>query len=336
MVRRVTLRDIAERCGVSVAAVSYALNRPAEERLVGARTRARIRSAATEMGYVGSWSARALQAQRSRLIGFLHPSDGLNAFAAGVLSTCSRHLAVAGYDLVVVPMDRDRSWEERLADRRLDAALLYYQADPACLAAADHARLPVVLLNAPSADGTPVTGRHQLLWDDAQLVTTALDHLATEGHRRIAYLGRPRARQGHGSERAREAAYRAWCQSQGRAATIADGYYDSARRWARQATQRRPDAVLCYGDEQALQLTQRLQEQGCAVPADISVMGIGSTSAARWAVPRLSTVAQPMDALCAAAVAAAIDLIDHPERRPITRIIPGKLEARRSTLARST
>ena len=62
----VSMKDIAQRCGVSVATVSKALNGQPD---IGPETRDRICAAAEEMGYVTNSAARALKANRTYNIG---------------------------------------------------------------------------------------------------------------------------------------------------------------------------------------------------------------------------------------------------------------------------
>ena len=64
----VSMKDIAQRCGVSVATVSKALNGQPD---IGPETRDRICAAAEEMGYVTNSAARALKANRAYNIGIL-------------------------------------------------------------------------------------------------------------------------------------------------------------------------------------------------------------------------------------------------------------------------
>ena len=63
-----TLKEIAARCGCSVATVSKALNAMPD---IGAETAQRIRDIANEMGYVPNAAARTLKTNRSHTIGLL-------------------------------------------------------------------------------------------------------------------------------------------------------------------------------------------------------------------------------------------------------------------------
>ena len=84
----VSMKDIAQRCGVSVATVSKALSGQPD---IGPETRDRIRSVAEEMGYVTNSAARALKANRTYNIGILfvdEQNSGLtHAYFSSVLES---------------------------------------------------------------------------------------------------------------------------------------------------------------------------------------------------------------------------------------------------------
>src|SRR5687768_1864224 len=64
---KVSIKDVAQRAGVSIATVSYVLN---GSRSVSEGTRERVLVAAHSLGYRANVMARGLQAQRSYLIGY--------------------------------------------------------------------------------------------------------------------------------------------------------------------------------------------------------------------------------------------------------------------------
>ena len=83
----VSLKDIAQRCGVSTATVSKALH---DQKDIGAETKNRIKKIAKEMGYLPNAAARVLKTNESNNIGVLYFDEaamGLtHEYFAGVLN----------------------------------------------------------------------------------------------------------------------------------------------------------------------------------------------------------------------------------------------------------
>jgi LacI family transcriptional regulator len=97
------LSDIARRAGVSIAAVSIALNKGATTR-VSAVKRKLILDLAQEMGYYPNALAKALSEQRTRLFGLAVPLRDpivFNQFIAQALSGIQSTLMRRGYNLLV-------------------------------------------------------------------------------------------------------------------------------------------------------------------------------------------------------------------------------------------
>ena len=99
----VSMKDIAQRCGVSVATVSKALNDQSD---IGEDTRERIRRAADEMGYVTNAAARALKANRTYNIGILFADEknsGLtHPYFAPMLESLKVEAEAHGYDVTFI------------------------------------------------------------------------------------------------------------------------------------------------------------------------------------------------------------------------------------------
>ena len=101
---RVTIRDIAERAGVSKAAVSFAFNDPAR---LAKQTRERILAVAEELGYSPDPIARTLTTKRIGSIGFLLP-QGIsvackNPFLSQIIRGLGRTCQREGFSLTIVP-----------------------------------------------------------------------------------------------------------------------------------------------------------------------------------------------------------------------------------------
>ena len=179
-----TLRDVAERAGVSTAAISQALN---DRGSLRPETRERIKAIAAELGYTPNKHAAALRSGRTMSIGFVMPAVGDAAakswaFAHNLqLNALVRASAEHGFTVTVLPASRP----DLLATAQLDAL---YLAD---------ARTGAELLRAAASRGLPVIARDLYVDVDRALsirtgydaaLRAALDHLSATGAERIALL----------------------------------------------------------------------------------------------------------------------------------------------------
>src|SRR5256714_7565019 len=101
---RPTIRQVAERAGVSIATASRALNDRGD---VSAETRARVRAAATSLDYSVDRSARALVTQQTRLVATVVGDNAGHRdlsliFFGKVLAALSHGLAQAGDEAVLL------------------------------------------------------------------------------------------------------------------------------------------------------------------------------------------------------------------------------------------
>ena len=99
----VSMKDIAQRCGVSVASVSKALNGQQD---IGRETRERILRAADEMGYLTNSAARALKTNRTYHIGVLFVDERRSGLAheyfSAVLNSLKEEAEARGYDITFI------------------------------------------------------------------------------------------------------------------------------------------------------------------------------------------------------------------------------------------
>ena len=99
----VTIRDIAERYGVSVATVSKALN---DQKDISVRTKEEIRKLAKEMGYAPNAAAKELKTNRTNNIGVLFVDEGHNGlthdYFAHVLDSFKNTAELNGYNITFI------------------------------------------------------------------------------------------------------------------------------------------------------------------------------------------------------------------------------------------
>ncbi|NHI15774.1 LacI family DNA-binding transcriptional regulator [Microbacterium excoecariae] len=186
---RPTLRDVAERAGVSVSAVSYALNENSTFPLAE-KTRARIRRIAREIGYVPNSLARSLKNRTARLVGVILDKPLANPRYAAIVEGLSRGAAEEGFQVVLLTSRDHGSGVDAVRGGQLDGLVFIGHDDhvvPAALAAAvaEHA-IPFGAIDCGRADAVPPYTTVDL--DYAAGVDLVVERLAADGVRAVTYV----------------------------------------------------------------------------------------------------------------------------------------------------
>jgi DNA-binding LacI/PurR family transcriptional regulator len=295
---RVTLMDVARHCDVSRATVSLVLN---DSPLVATKTRARVRQAMSELGYVYNRAAASLRTQHSDAIGVVLTNiinPYFAEFATGVQDILTSSgtvplLAVSGED-----RDRQHRLIKSLVERNVDGIVLI----PA------HGTTPDDL---PDLLGTPlVLMARRLNGMDADYVGAqnreggyaAAEHLSSHGCRRIAFVG------GYADSSAREERARGVEEflSDHSLTLNADHSVvcEPARPQAREAALRlltndpgvdgpNVDGIICFSDVVAFGVLDAIADLGRSIGSDVRVIGFDDVHDAGLNRPSLSSVAVP-------------------------------------------
>lgn len=277
--RLVSIAKIAERTGLSKATVSRALR---DLPSVADGTKATVRSAADELGYVPSAAASGLATGRNLAIGVLVPVLG-RWFYDRVIEGADAELRGRGYDLILYNLggartERDRVFHRSILRRRIDALLVL------ALTFNPEEREQLLQTEYPTiAVGGPTQGVRHIGIDDQQAAYLATAHLIELGHRRIAHIGGddpeglntavPHGRLGGFSHAMREAglAPRLDWVTDG-TYTFGGGYERTLELFAREHD--RPTAIFAASDEMAFGALTALARLGLRAPDDVSVIGI--------------------------------------------------------------
>ena len=121
--------------------------------------------------------------------------------------------------------------------------------------------------------------------------------------------------------------------------TAPDGQMSSGSLLARQLlkTSRRPTAIICFNDMQAIGVMQTLQQAKLRIPEDISVTGFDDIPLAEFLYPALTTYCQPSWELGQTAARVALHLLGENANEPLVSEslirLRGRLMVRRSTAA---
>jgi len=296
--KSVTIRDVAREAGVSVATASRVLN---GKDVVKPLTRDRILSVMAELGFSPSPAARRLSLGRTLTIGVV-VSFLTRPQAAERLRGVDAVLADSEFDLVIYNVEsvqkRDHYLSSLTRSQRADGLLVMsLPPSPDATAVLLASTVPVVFIDVhtPSVEQLP-----RVIGDDVAGGAMAARHLLDLGHRSIAFIGDAVADPfGFTSSRDREAGFRSELAHAGIDIPTewighgAHGRYE-ARDLARRmlASDRRPTAIFCASDTQALGVIAAAREIGLHVPDDLSVVGYDDIEAADYV--GLTTVRQQL------------------------------------------
>lgn len=307
---RVTLADIAQHTGVSKVTVSYVLNdRETALVKISDGTRARVRAAATELGYHPNALARALTRCSTDTVTlvmqsphvFRGGSGFMNELLHGVVGSVNR----LSFDLMLHTRQMaDGDAETRaLTDGRSDGCLLLRDRDDPLAASLAKRGHPFVLLFARTCSAP---GAWFVDTDNVLGGRLAAQYLLALNHRRILFVGGP-----EGSVAAQDRRI-GFSEALTEAGVSPDAYGDLQMNYSGAdagtlthlmntvSPTERPTAIFAWSDDVAVAVMETLRRDcGLSVPGDVSVIGFDGTEAVgeQGCVPRLTTVRQPIDTI---------------------------------------
>jgi DNA-binding LacI/PurR family transcriptional regulator len=332
---RVTIVEVAARAGVAISSVSSALNdRPG----VSEQTRARIKQAASDLGFVPSVRGRSLSAKRAFTVGLVVHRDPFvlesDPFFGSFIGGLESVLDPRGYALILQmgsAADETLDRYRRLAaGRRVDGVFLNeLVVDDPRVALVQQLGLPAVGVN--PAPGFPLPAVHQ---DVSAGVHELVAHLVSLGHRRFAHVAGPSrfVHAVHRVEAWREALVAAGCDPG--VLVEADFTYEGGRRAAAEllggaaraggaddggaddgAAGRgdRPTAVFCANDLAAIGFMAEADARGVRVPEDISVAGFDGIELGTYVRPALTTLTTAPRLLGAEAARLLLAAVEAPD-----------------------
>jgi DNA-binding LacI/PurR family transcriptional regulator len=334
--RRPTIRDVAERAGVSKSLVSLVMR---GEPLVRDDKRQRVQQAAAELGYRTNWAARSLSAVRSGTVGVL-AADLRNPWSMDVVEAVGQALEEARLTALLTSAVLPSSAAGRrrldvgvigaLRDLRVDGLLVVGSVPDRPRLAEAVGDLPVVVVGA-RAEG--LARADAVRSDDAAGMALVVDHLVARGHRRIAHLG------GTGGAVAAEraAGYRAAMAGHGLDGEITvqacdfseDGGYGAA---AALLDRGRPiTALAAVNDLAAVGAMSAAADAGVDLPGRLAVTGYDDTFLADLRQISLTSVNPDSPGIGALAARCLLERIADPDRPGVEHLVAPRLVVRASS-----
>ena len=294
-----TIKDVAQRSGLSLATVSKYINGIPIKK----QNEEKIEDAIRELGYVANEMARGLRTGQSNTIGVVIPELS-SAFATAILSYVDDILFENGYSLIVGDCRSDKEREARtiqaLLNRQVDGIInMPSDLEGKHLLPAVERNIPVVLIDrmVPTLAGSV----NAVLVDNLTASKEATQLLIDAGHRDIAIVVGPQHvppfwQRLQGYKQALKENNMPIRDSLIKIAVRSNtqmGYENTLALFANH----RPTALFASNHYMTLGAVMALRDLRLEIPQDLSLMGYDDLPATRIIKPSLALVAQPLKAI---------------------------------------
>ena len=339
--RAVTIRDVAQAAGLSVATVSMVLN--GVGRRIPSTTHKLVRETAERLGYSPNLQARSLRSRRTRSVGVL-VFDITDPYCSLMIRGVENSLGEAGYMPVLADLQnqpqRLQLCMQMLMERRVEGLIAI--ANPVHLgsdvsSALEAFRIPAVIIGSESRAERFAS----VVVDNRAGMRAAVEHLYQLGHRDLAVIRGPRA---ISDSAPRWEAIRRYVrergialdrsmvvQIQGHNSSYEEGYHLSEQLLKRR---RRFTALIAFDDLTAFAAIGALSRAGRRVPEDCSVVGFDDIPGSAYYNPPLTTICQHLEeqGACGAEIMRSL-LLSRPGNKLPRRheLVQPHLVVRRST-----
>lgn len=326
----ISMKEVAQHCGVSVATVSKALN---DQNDIGEDTKKKIKKAAEELGYFPNAAARSLKTNRSYNIGVLfvdEANSGLtHEYFAAVLEAFKVEAEKQGYDITFINGHIGKkkvSYYEHCKYRNVDGVVIAcVNFDNPEVIELMNGSIPVVTIDHIHENCSSV------LSDNVKGIQCLMEYIYERGHRKIAYIhGQPNT----AVTRARLTSFFRFAEEHG--LDIPDRYILKADYLdTRQAMIRTkelldgkdvPTCILYPDDTALIGGMNEIRSRNLRIPEDISIAGYDGSRMSQLLNPKLTTIRQDTAAVGMQAAKKLISSIDKPKTTLTEQIfVEGKL-----------
>ncbi|MDR2821962.1 MAG: LacI family transcriptional regulator [Acholeplasmatales bacterium] len=275
-----TIKDIATRCNVSVATVSYAINGLTKN--ISPTTKEKILRVCEELDYHPNGAARNLKRKKTYNIGvFIY--DFAGPTFSSILAGINKKLNDAGYTIIVSTGNRSK---QILLEKQVDAAIIFDNKieDETIIFFAKHS--PVVLLD------RELQGKNifSSLLNNKEPVYSLIKLLIEKGYHEFGYLSGPSDSYNNnqrfsGFKKALEEYKLNYTVYQGDF-TIQSGYDNGLHILSKL----HPRFIYCANDELAVGLIKAAQELNIKIPEELGIAGYDNINLCEYVTPKLTTI----------------------------------------------
>ncbi len=331
----VTIKDVAQLSGVSIATVSRALASPEK---VSEKARAKVFRAVSASGYVTNTLARNFRRRRSNMVVVLVP-DITNPFFANIIQGIEQVASKHQYRILLGDTRGDENIERDYAglvsQKQADGVICLGRNIPFSYKkgrkSVDPSWPPFVMACEYHGDISVPT----VCTDNILAARDAVNHLLELGHRDIGVINGPvdsplSLDRLEGCKQALTEAgiqpRKLWVRSGD--FTLGSGYSQMESLLNKP---KRPTAVFCANDEMAIGAMQACRDNGMILPEDMSIVGFDDIGIAQFIHPRLTTIHQPRNAIGERVMSLMLGILSGKELKPGRVVMPHRLVVRQST-----
>ena len=297
--KNITIKQVAERAGLSVTTVSFVFNGKADS--IPAETRSRVLQAASELNYQPNYSARSLVTGKTNTIGVVIP-DISNNFFSGMVRHLQTELNKEGYDIILCNSEEQMSNDVRyirwLAGRKVDGLILILSAESMEEENRDYIKellqktdVPYIFVDRYFSSDAP-----RVSVDNEKSGREVAKMLIEAGHKNIGVITGPMCLN---SSRNRLKGVTGVLAENGielPKENVVYGKYNmqSGVVGAEALLKRGVSVIFAFNDMQAYGVISYLKERGIKIPDEISVVGFDDDLFSTLVEPKLTTVKQPI------------------------------------------
>lgn len=333
MIKRVTIKDVAEKAGVSVTTVSIVLNGKGES--VPKSTQERILKAVEQLHYTPNYSARSLVMGQTNTVGIIVPSI-TNTFFAELVRFMQKEFAKRGYDIILCNneerADNDLKYINLFSGRNVDGIVFTPSAESLLPENATRLKETIKKLTIPCIFlDRYISGYTHISIDNMQSAYHLADYLLSLGHKNIGVVTGPKILN---SSTNRLNGLKKRLLEDGIVLSdenVFEGQYDieTGEKATELFINSDVTAIFAFSDMQAYGVYKKLKELGKHVPEDMSVVGFDDNVYSSLLDKPLTTMRQPIEEISESVVETMIKLISGERFEKIEKI-PASLVKRES------
>ncbi len=321
----VSIKDISERCGVSVATVSKALNGKKD---ISNDTREMVLKTAEEMNYYPNPNAKTLRTKHSNMIGIILTGEdfcGLcDEFFSHMFLSIKNSCEELGYELQFINKkvgSQSMTYLQRCKFKNIDGVILaYVQYQEPQIQELLNSDIPVITVD------NRMDKRSTVCFDYTEGIQSLVHYIYQLGHRRIAYIHGEDKEHSNTQDRLRSF----YCTTDKLGIKVPDVYVREGRyidaRLCRKLTEELlnlpepPTCIMYPNDYSAIAGIGEINRLGMSVPEDVSVVGYDGITIANVVWPELTTYAQNVEMMGRRIVEQLVKLIEEQKKETVVRL----------------